>query len=118
MSPADHPTGSFDHPGHGLPVEQARLLEAACDRLEAAWRTNGRPDIGAAARELPEPMRPSAVRELVALDIYYRRKAGESPVAGDYDRFPGLDPAWLADAVGADPDGSFGDYDLLEEVAR
>jgi WD40 repeat protein/tRNA A-37 threonylcarbamoyl transferase component Bud32 len=87
--------------------------------------------------------RPAArrrVRELVALDAFYRRKAGEVPCAADYaDCFPELDPDWLAGAVAdADPAAAaastgvpssvgtlvaggverLGDYELLGEVAR
>src|SRR5437764_753683 len=102
MSRGNQPTGSFDRPGHALPLEQARLLEAACDAFEAAWRGDTRPDVGAAAAGLPEAVRPAAVRELVALDVYYRHRAGEHPTPADYaGRFPGLDPAWLAGAVGS-----------------
>src|SRR5262245_55685842 len=103
MCQGEQPTGSFDRSAPALPVEQALLLEEACDAFEAKWRAHGRPDIGAAVVELPEAVRQAAVRELVALDLYYRRKAGESPTPGDYaDRFPDLDAGWLADAVAAE----------------
>ena len=132
------PTGTYSGSASGLPVEVALLLEEVCDAFEAAWRANGRPDIGSAALELPEALRSVAVQELIELDIFYRRRAGESPAVADYaDRFPTLDPAWLAEAVGTDGSteshaaagsgrtppalgtrvGYFGDYELLEEVA-
>src|SRR5271165_899372 len=69
--------------GGELPVEQALLLEAACDAFEAQWRAGERPDIGAAVLELPESVRLVAVRELVQLDVYYRRQCGETPTAAD-----------------------------------
>jgi WD40 repeat protein len=138
MSRGDHPTGSFDRRSHDLPVEQARLLEAACDAFEAAWRGDGRPDVGAAAAGLPEAVRPAAIRELVALDIFYRGRRGEHPTPADYaGRFPGLDAGWLAAAAkaaaadtphqaaaetvilpGGTRVGTFGDYELLAEIAR
>ncbi|HJZ55508.1 MAG TPA: protein kinase, partial [Gemmataceae bacterium] len=140
MSHDDQPTGSFDRSGHGLPVEQALLLEEACDAFEATWRGGGRPDIAAAVVELPEAVRPAAVRELTALDIYYRRRLGEQPALADYtDRFAELDRLWLAGQLdAAQPTGGstaggaetaeplppgtrvgyFGDYELLEELAR
>src|SRR5262249_43398162 len=102
MSHDDQPTGSFDRSGHGLPVEQALLLEEACDAFEATWRGGGRPDIAAAVVELPEAVRPAAVRELTALDIYYRRRLGEQPALADYtDRFAELDRLWLAGQLDA-----------------
>src|SRR5262249_55864713 len=140
MNEGDMPTGSFTRSGHGLPVEQARLLEDACTAFEGKWRGGGRPDIRAAIIELPEAVRPAAVRELVALDIYYRRRLGERPAPADYaDRFPDLDSEWLAEVIGAEdaaggtttgareptavlPPGTrigyFGDYELLEEIAH
>jgi tetratricopeptide (TPR) repeat protein len=40
------------------------------------------------------------VRELILLEVHYRRRAGEHPAPEGYRaRFPGLDPAWLAAAV-------------------
>src|SRR5262249_38019012 len=37
------------------------------------------------------------LRELIVLDLDYRRRAGQKPQTADYTaRFPGLDPAWLA----------------------
>ena len=116
-------------------------LEEACDTFEAKWRGGGRPDIGAAIIELPMALRPAALRELIELDVYYRRRLGESPVAEEYARrFSELDHKWLdgAVSVGVDvnaqtasgawlPTASvspvtkgqrFGDYELLEEIAR
>jgi hypothetical protein len=141
MSRGDGVTDSFHDSGAtGLPVEQGLLLEEACDAFEAKWRAGGRPDVLAAALELPESLRPVALRELVQLDAYYRRRRGESPAAGEYAaRFPELEPDWLAGAVGAADGGAqtatlagaaggdtvrvlagerFGGYELLGEIAR
>src|SRR5262245_9779945 len=87
--------------GSGLSLEAALELEPACDRFEQAWRRGGRPDLGAGLAALPGPLRAAAVRELVGLDVYYRRRAGEAPAAGDYlARFPDLEPGWLAGVLG------------------
>jgi len=115
MSDVDKPTGSFDgsdrsfrgsttgsfHESLGdLPVEQAVELDRVCNEFEAAWGA-GRPrSVEVALMGVVESLRPAAVRELVALDAFYRRKAGGSPRAEDYSaRFPDLDLDWLAGVV-------------------
>ena len=118
MNPNDVATRSFDDRPAGLSVEQALLLETACDAFEAAWRGGGRPDIGAAVLALPEPIRPTALRELIHLDVYYRRKAGEASAAADYaGRFPDLEADWLAAAVaGAATDSTLPPLDAADPL--
>jgi hypothetical protein len=80
----------------GLSVDAAVELNRACDAFEGAWRSRCRPAIEPAVAALSDEVRAAAVRELVELDVYYRRRAGEHPVPADYaGRFPELDPAWL-----------------------
>ncbi len=149
MSTSDRPTASFDG-GHshtasfhgssaGLPVELALELDGHCDAFEAGWRAGPRPSVENATAAITDPLRAAVLRELVALDAFYRRQAGERPTADEYlARFPDLDPVWLAGAVaGDDPRtvsavdapataevplgtrvGYFGDYELLAEIAR
>jgi serine/threonine-protein kinase len=82
-----------------LPALPAHL-DPVCTRFEAACKATP------AAAPLPRPEdyfsdtappeRALLLRELVALDIAYRRQRGETPTASDYcHRFPGLDAAWL-----------------------
>jgi serine/threonine-protein kinase len=80
----------------GLSVDAAAELDRVCDAFESAWRSRCRPAIEPAVAALSDDVRSAAVRELIELDIYYRRRAGEHPVPADYaGRFPDLDPAWL-----------------------
>lgn len=89
--------------GSELSVEHARLLEPVCDAFEAAWRKSERPDIATAVNALPDIMRPLALKELIGLEIFYRRKAGESLVANEYaERFPNLETSWLAAVIRGD----------------
>ncbi len=142
MSEREQRTTSIEQLGHGLPVEEAVLLDDVCDAFESKWRAGGQPDIASAVVELPEAVRPVAVRELVALDVFYRRRLRENPVSADYaTRFPELNSEWLARLVSdVEPAGNstatgestestvellpgvrigyFGDYELLSEIAR
>ncbi len=109
-----------------------RRFEAACDHFEAAWRAGRRPDIAEAIAGFEGEERRPLLRELVCLDIDYRRKAGEDVTAEAYlRRFPELEPAGLgassADATRTAPrkgegEGpaprAVGGYEILGEIAR
>jgi tRNA A-37 threonylcarbamoyl transferase component Bud32 len=86
-------------------------LDQVCDRFEDAWRAVAG---GAARPRLQEflgaaagPEQAVLLRELVALEVYYRRRLGEQPRVEDYD-WAGLDPGWLRRRLEtpADPPGS------------
>jgi serine/threonine protein kinase len=80
----------------------ARLVDQACNRFEAAWRSGGPPRIEDFLAGWSGPDRSALLRELVLLDVDYRRQRRLSCATEDYgSRFPDLDPAWLADAVAA-----------------
>jgi WD40 repeat protein/serine/threonine protein kinase len=79
-----------------------RQLDAICNGFEAAWRSGGRPSLEGAVAALgaDAELRDLALKELVLLDVHYRRQAGEEPEAAAYrTRFPDLDPDWLAEAL-------------------
>jgi hypothetical protein len=85
-------------------LEQARRVDQLCTAFEAAWNAGQRPRIedylpaGSAAE------RAALLRELLPLEADYRRRAGEAPQPEEYQpRFPDLDPAWLAAALGPPP---------------
>jgi WD40 repeat protein len=140
MNNDDRTTGSFRLLLCELPIEQALQVEEVCDSFEAKWREGVRPDVRAALMGLPEQLRWAALSELIQLDVYYRREAGELPTQADYaGRFPELDLDWLANAVAdIDPNAQtatgaasstvalppvlageqFGNYELLGEIAR
>src|SRR5262249_18291169 len=76
-------------------------------RFEAAWRAGQRPSIEGYLADAQGPLRSTLLRELVKLDVEYRRRAGESPSPENYrDRFPDLGPAWLASTVVGWPGGA------------
>lgn len=86
------------------PLPAAWRLDAICNRFEIAWkaaRSDGtRPRIESYVNEAPEAERPALLRELILLDMDYRRWQGESPQPEDYrGQFPSLDLGGLASAA-------------------
>jgi WD40 repeat protein len=122
-----------------------RLVDQVCNRFEAAWKAGTPPRIEDFLGDTPGPECAALLRELITLDVYYRRARGEDCWPEDYRAYlPDLGADWLVgvledadppadgetlpDARGpgnpvkATPPGSrlpsFGDYDTLEEVGR
>ncbi len=74
-----------------LSLEAARQIDAACDRFESAWRAGERPRLEDYLGEPPPDLKATLLAELLALDVYYRSQAGESPTEAEYrQRFPAL----------------------------
>jgi hypothetical protein len=75
-------------------------IDRLCDQFEKAWKQafagGPRPSLEQCLAEEQGPERLNLLRELVALELFYRRRLGETPQATEYrTRFPELDPAWL-----------------------
>src|SRR5262249_37213623 len=80
-----------------LPPEAGLRVNEICMRFESAWRQGRRPRVEDCLGEAPEPERSALLRELVLLDVEYRRQQGEAPSADDYEPlFPTRAPGWLA----------------------
>jgi WD40 repeat protein/serine/threonine protein kinase len=124
-----------------LPPTIARRVDQVCNQFERGWRQNPPPRIEDFLSHAGGEERAALLRELVSLDVYYRRQRGESPHTEDYAaRFAELDPSWLVDVLRAEqgePDSSatvdgetatlvspdlcgrcIGDYELEREIAR
>jgi WD40 repeat protein/serine/threonine protein kinase len=81
-----------------LPLSLARRIDAACERFELAWQAGQRPRIEDYLVAGSQEEQQCLLRELVLLEVHFRRRLGETPLAADYQgRFPGFDAAWLAD---------------------
>jgi WD40 repeat protein/tRNA A-37 threonylcarbamoyl transferase component Bud32 len=90
--------------GNAAPVELLRGVDRVCTELERAWRAGRRPRIEEFLQGWPEAELPALLRELIPVEVEYRRRAGEDPRPEEYtDRFPALDPSWVAGAVTAGP---------------
>jgi WD40 repeat protein len=87
-------------------IMPSRHGDEACERFEAAWQADAgvRPRVEDFLGDAPEPARTDRLRRLVALEVAYRRQAGEVPRPADYlPRFPALGPAWLDGLLAAHP---------------
>jgi serine/threonine-protein kinase len=85
-----------------LPESLGRLVDQACNRFEAAWKGGGRPQIEDFLGDQPEPARSALLRELVLLEVHYRRAQDLDCRVEEYQkRFPTLDPTWLDEEMTA-----------------
>jgi serine/threonine protein kinase/predicted Zn-dependent protease len=74
-----------------LPLSLQQCIDEACNRFELAWQAGQRPRLEDVLSGRPEPERAIMLQELIALDIAYRRRAGEQPQPEEYRaRFPEL----------------------------
>jgi serine/threonine-protein kinase len=72
-----------------LPLTLAGRIDRACDRYEADWKAGRRPRIEAYLAEASELDHPELLRELLVLEVEFRRRDGERPTADEYRaRFP------------------------------
>src|SRR5262249_8623096 len=132
---AAHPT-----PPDLSPTE-AREVDRACDRFEAAWKAGRRPDPAEFLGPAGGAVRAALLRQLLLLDWEYRVRAGDRPqAAGAAARVPGEAaliesvareaaaptdptgpmpdrPSTLTDAEGPAP-ARLGEYRVLGEVGR
>ncbi|HEX8203722.1 MAG TPA: protein kinase [Isosphaeraceae bacterium] len=90
-----------------LPLSQARRVNAACERYEAAWRAGRRPRIEDELGESQGPERTPLLTELIALEVELRRAGGERPTPTEYHtRFPGHAEAIVAAFGSTTPDAA------------
>ena len=74
-----------------VPLAVLMHIEAICDRFEAAWRSDGRPDLAAFMADGPGPdqAQDRLLHGLLTLDLEFRIGRGESPDPQAYlEQFP------------------------------
>lgn len=73
-----------------LPITALERIDDLCSDFERKWQAGERPPIESCLPEdIPANQRDVLLMELVALDVDYRRRDGETPSSQDYrDRFP------------------------------
>lgn len=86
-----------------LPPDVALRVNAVCDSFEAAWKAGSRPQIEDVLGDAPDLERQALLRELVLIEVEYRRQLGQEPSAEEYRaRFPALAAGWLLRELGAE----------------
>jgi serine/threonine-protein kinase len=71
----------------------ASQIDEVCDLFEAACKRGARPQIEDYLNDTPVPARAALLRELIPLDMEYRKRAGETVTEDDYRaRFPSWTP--------------------------
>jgi serine/threonine-protein kinase len=87
-----------------------KRVDEVCLRFERAWKAGQRPALEEFLGDTPEPERAVLCRELIALELVYRRQAGETPQKEEYEaRFPDINLSphhALAAPSAGDPDGT------------
>jgi WD40 repeat protein len=86
-----------------LPPESGHHIDRICDQFEASWKAGTRPRLEIYLAGADESIRAELLTELLALELIYRRAAGEQPELEEYrSRFPEDDSALAgAFAVGS-----------------
>jgi WD40 repeat protein/tetratricopeptide (TPR) repeat protein len=128
-----NPSGSASQSPQELHL--VAYVDKVCDQFEAAWQAKGsdgpRPRIEDFLGDLAEPGRSMLVRELLRLELAYRRDAGESPALKEYQgRFPEyatlfstwswkpFAPSAASSGATQPPGPSIPGYQILEELGR
>ncbi|MDR3638192.1 MAG: serine/threonine-protein kinase [Isosphaeraceae bacterium] len=92
--------------GDELPLADLIYIDESCDRFESSWRSGVRPELEAFLDGAQGQARQKLLRELLALDLEFRRGAGEHPDVADYiTRFP--DHTLVVESVFAPPASGF-----------
>jgi tetratricopeptide (TPR) repeat protein len=92
--------GDKGDPRKTLSPSRVVHVEEVCDRFEAAWKAGERPRIEGYLGGTSEPERSALLRELILVEVAYRRRVGDDPRPEDYHaHFPVHDLGWLASAV-------------------
>jgi len=90
-----------------LPETQMLRINQVCDRFEQAWQSGSETDIESILSDAEPVDRPVLARELVAIEIRYRRERGLDVDLQDYQhRFPDVEKTWLIDSRGKSGTGS------------
>jgi eukaryotic-like serine/threonine-protein kinase len=123
----------MSHTTNVPPLDVALRVDEACSRFEAEWQAGKQPSLADFLRTATPAEYPFVLKELVLLDVHYRRKSGQKPSPEDYREFwtpevsrwgtlmdLATDQPPLSSPSAADETkfGWAGGYKLLEEIGR
>jgi WD40 repeat protein len=90
-----------------LPLDVLQEIDRRCENFEASWRAGQVPSVEEYLAGVPAVGRRPLLKELLGLELVYRRKRGEAPARADFvGRFP--DDADLADAAWQETEKTLG----------
>ncbi len=115
-----------------IPFDDLLRINQICDAFESAWVAGRRPAISDYLPRAAEALQGKLVRDLIDIELFYRRRQGESPQVDAFlEQFPEVGAAWLKEIAerGPEPGAArrpspsvplrqFGGYELLSEIAR
>jgi eukaryotic-like serine/threonine-protein kinase len=67
-----------------LPLDVLQRIDAACIRFEDAWKNGLNPELAAYLAGADQSDRPALLRELLRVELHYRRRSGEDITPDDY----------------------------------
>lgn len=59
---------------------ELQQIDSICDQFEFGWKSGNTPDLYTFSRQIPVEIKPACLLELVVLDAFYRRQAGDAIV--------------------------------------
>jgi eukaryotic-like serine/threonine-protein kinase len=105
--------------GGTQPWDFESQINLICDRFEAAWKGGDRPRIEDYLGDSPASARVALLRELIPLDMEYRKRTGETVVEDEYhSRFPDLSAKDFSFEPGSAVPRRAGRYRLEGEIGR
>ncbi len=102
-----------------LSPEIMKKFNSVCERFEAVWRGKTRPRIEDFLSEDHQGYYPNLVRELIRLEVDYRRRAGDVPRPEEYaQRFPDIEISWLGYVCFLNANFSSGEKETAEHIQK
>ena len=88
-----------------IPFDDLLRINQICDAFESAWVAGRRPAISDYLPRAAEALQGKLVRDLIDIELFYRRRQGESPQVDAFlEQFPEVGAAWLKEIAERGPE--------------